>query len=352
MIDHSNQWLLQQIQQGSGNELVCICDTFFDDASSITTGKQSHLQLFSNRYNFYAKQSPVITTHFNDFDFSDIPPQSLNAFYLRIPKEKALCHYLINQAGKLLKPDGTLFLSGHKSEGIKTYLKKAKAYLQGPATEEKKQGASLICIQRSDIIADELDCHDYRTLRPITTENDITFFSKPGIFGWEKVDKGSQLLVNHLHTASQHLPKECSVLDLGCGYGFLALHAINQLQIKQLTATDNNAAALNACENNLKIAIKNKQLQTTYDVFPSNGGNEITPSFDLVLCNPPFHQGFLHDASLIQLFLSNAARLLNKEGITLFVVNDFIPLASHAKKYFKTTTLLTKAEGFSVFLLK
>ena len=120
----------------------------------------------------------------------------------------------------------------------------------------------------------------------------------------------------------------------------------SQYAIKEITATDNNAAALKACQVNFDLnGISGK-------VVAANCGQSIHKKFDLVLCNPPFHHGFKTDPALTQHFLSNAKRLMAKKGKALFVVNQFIPLEKLARNYFKKCTELANDNSFKLFILE
>jgi 16S rRNA (guanine1207-N2)-methyltransferase len=56
---------------------------------------------------------------------------------------------------------------------------------------------------------------------------DEQFISRPGVFGWDKADQGSQLLL-------QHIPRNLSGrgADFGCGYGFLSSAIMQQKSIR------------------------------------------------------------------------------------------------------------------------
>jgi 16S rRNA (guanine1207-N2)-methyltransferase len=172
-------------------------------------------------------------------------------------------------------------------------------------------------------------------------------FSKPGLFGWNKVDQGSAFLADVLTDFFQHLgtePKQ--ILDLGCGYGYLSLMASKHTNAS-IVATDNNAAAIAACSKNFS------EFGVRGEVVAGNCADNINEKFDAVLCNPPFHQGFNTDNVLTQCFVDSSYQHLNQGGKALFVANRFVPIERCAERLFKTGNIEKIAENkrFKLLLL-
>lgn len=306
------------------------------------------IRFASNRYDIYcALQRAGADAVFNDFDFRGTETGQFQTVLYRISKEKAVVHHLINTAWRLLRPGGELVLCGAKNEGIKTYLDKAGHLFEHRAEISKHSGFYLGRLTRLDTAAGtRLDDQDYTQLRIIGEQNGIPFLSKPGLFGWNKIDPGSALLAAQLPVvlANGQAPPQ-SLLDLGCGYGYLALLASQLQTFQRLIASDNNAAALLACQAN--FAARN----ITGEVIADDCAQSLITAFDLILCNPPFHRGFEHDQALTEHFLAAAARLLTAQGRALFVVNRFIPLPRLAPVFFQRINVVTENRSFIVFEL-
>ena len=332
----------------------------------------------SNRYDITTQANKLgINTYFNDFDFSQ--PEALTTeignttlFAYRVSKEKPVTHHVLNQLCKLITPHTTLLISGKKNDGIKSYTENVKKifHLEG---ELKKHGDDYIAtlqVKKQQINSksshshnpsdEKLNDSDYFVLREIsqieflTTSNThpFTLYSKPGVFGWNKIDQGSRFLTEtltdlktHSLTGSfPHIHETIRALDLGCGYGYLSLFAAS-LDIKNITATDNNAAAIlaigkTAKENNLNI-----------DVIPDDCGASITEKFDVIFCNPPFHQGFDIDSNLTEKFVATAKNRLSTHGKAYFVTNAFIAIEKLANKHFKSCKQLANNKKFKVLEL-
>lgn len=288
------------------------------------------VQVVTNRHDLaIALQQGGWLCSFSDFDLSCFTDGQFHTLVYRISKEKPLVHHIINQSFRLLRENGTLLLIGDKNEGIKTFARKAAQHLGGTLQERKLAGNLWQCtLTRADNSFGKtpLDDQRYPDLRQMTAD-DISFISKPGLYGWQKIDQGSAYLVEQLPAMlNRPLPLQGNLLDLGCGFGYLTLATAGP--DTRIICTDNNAAALLACQANLDLA----GLQGA--VIASDAGDCLTEQVDILLCNPPFHAGFSTSGDLTDKFLAAAARLLNPEGIACFVVNLHIPLERKAQKWF------------------
>lgn len=347
MIDNSSQWLIQQIQQiPQGSNLWCCDENLLDQLPSALPDAQKP-RFISNRWDI-AKQATELgfNSEFSDFDLSLIEDNSIDHFFYRISKEKAVTHHLINQALRILKPQGSLLLCGQKNEGIKTYIEKACALL-GSDKKIHKDGANYFSsITKRTGAGQPLNDEDYPQLRTCLSVAKQLVYSKPGQFGWNKIDQGSDFLITEIDRIyAQQNSTIANCLDLGCGYGFLSI-ASRHLPIAQRVLTDNNAAALASARRNCE------QLGLTADIIPSDAGQQLTGQFALILCNPPFHQGFSVDGDLTDKFLRNAKRLLAPQGAAYFVVNQFIPLQKKALPHFQGINLLSQNKSFKIIELR
>lgn len=351
-------------QQHENPSVLLVADESFD-TNLIPSLQQNiaQLQVISNRYDV-AEQCKAhgLPCVFNDYDFSALNHTQYDYCLFRIPKERAVCHHVFNQSKTFLASSGQLLIGGKKNEGIKNY-QQALVKNIGFKGILKKQGNNYIgAFSRPTEYSTLLDDKNYTALRTITLKHcGISIHTKPGLFGWNKEDQGSAMLMDWLaHTINDtmHYSKQSfsSVLDLGCGYGYLSVrllqmkHAAPLAALDTLYATDNNAAAIRACELNLQQANSDKALNL--HVEADNCGESIRESVDLVLCNPPFHQGFENSRALTQRFLSTTKRFLKKGGVALFVVNQFIPLEQLAKQHFSKVTLVHADRSFKLIQLK
>lgn len=349
MTDPAFNLLLQHTYPGS--RLLLIADENLRDAplSSLPAGAA----VLTNRFDIYRQgRADGLETIYSDYDFSPLEPGSLDQVIYRVSKEKPVVHHIINHAKGLLKKGGELLMAGSKNEGIKTYAKKIEP-VYGNRAQVSKQGELYLVTARSDggVAAQLLDDKNYATLRAEPSlqvaGGGVTFYSKPGLFGWNKIDPGSALLVSCLEGFLQRFEETPrSILDLGCGYGYLSIMAQRLLPDALFTATDNNAAAILACRKNFDYHAVGGE------VIADDCAESISQKFDAVLCNPPFHQGFGNEHKLTDRFIRSAHRLLRTGGMALFVVNRFIPLERKSAAVFSSTALIAETKSFKVIVLR
>jgi len=302
----------------------------------------------TNRYDQYQRaRSKGWNCSFSDFVWPKDCKGQFRLIY-RISKEKAVIEHLINAAQRFLTTGSEIILIGHKGEGIKTVSKRAQQTLGGIGTEKKISGdlwQANISVNQANQETARAD--GYEQVKAIATLGDRVLHAKPGLFGWQKLDQGTCLLLDSLpQIIGQPLPlNDRSILDLGCGAGHLLLAAAASNSDMRILATDNNAAALNICQFNLD------QANISASVMASDAADSVEGRFDLVLSNPPFHSGFKVDHSLTDKFIKQAARHLVQDGTAVFVVNQHVPVPRIAEQYFKHIELCIDNGSFCVYSL-
>ena len=134
------------------------------------------------------------------------------------------------------------------------------------------------------------------------------FVSRPGVYGWDKIDKGSQLLVSCFPEVM-----EGEVADLGSGYGYLAA----KVPGGRVHLYESERLALDCARENVPAAASFHWADVTRDL-PSQ-------AFDWVVTNPPFHQGKAESLETGLKFITEAARALRPGGRIMLVANQHLP---------------------------
>ncbi len=135
--------------------------------------------------------------------------------------------------------------------------------------------------------------------------------AEPGVFAAGKLDPGTALLLDSLDMAKLRGRR---VLDLGCGYGLLALKA--SLAGAAVTACDDDLLAVRSTYRNAKrYGLDVRCLHSDVDSALKR------ERFDAVLTNPPFHVGKEVRPLLPKAFLAAAIKHLRPGGTLTLAAN-------------------------------
>lgn len=178
-------------------------------------------------------------------------------------------------------------------------------------------------------------------LRTIQYENKgkvFTFFSDLGVFSKDKIDYGSRVLVE---TILNYPEEVSSILDVGCGYGFIGI-VLGSLFHARVSMVDVNARAIHLTEKNIK---ENK---VDGEVFISDGYDHVKEKYDMVVTNPPIRAG----KSVVLKILRDASHFLNDKGKLWFVIRKDQGVKSIMKEIENHYHLevMEKSKGFYVVL--
>jgi 16S rRNA (guanine1207-N2)-methyltransferase len=180
--------LLVPLLNASESRVLWLVDENISAAAIKRVNPRPGITAISNRFDLYHQ---LIESGFNaslaDFELPEAVSR-FDAVVYRISKEKALVHHIINRSAQWLRDGGCLYLGGFKNEGVKTYIKKAAQYL-GEISKQQRggQSAQLACIQTEGQLGAPLDDKAYTDLRLIESD-EASFYIKPGVFGWQKID--------------------------------------------------------------------------------------------------------------------------------------------------------------------
>lgn len=170
----------------------------------------------------------------------------------------------------------------------------------------------------------------------------LTVHSYGGAFAGGEVDRGTRLLLS----CYDRLPGSArTVLDFGSGTGVLGVAAALRLPTAGLVAVDDSRAAVRstlatAAANGIgdRVSVRHAdRLRSVPDA-----------SVELVVCNPPFHQGTARDSSMAYEMFTDAARVLSAGGELWVVFNSHLPYLNALRRTVGRTTVLAQDRSFTV----
>ena len=163
---------------------------------------------------------------------------------------------------------------------------------------------------------------------------ELSFITDRGVFSGDRIDTGTRFL---LQTHADFTRPQGHVLDIGCGYGPIAITAAKRMGLNQVWAIDVNERAVELCwrnalrndvnvlalvvdENGIADTTFNRDLFAKHDADPAlvDGFGEIT--FAEILSNPPIRIGKSALQSLLVTWLSR----LDSNGHAYLVVQKHL----------------------------
>ncbi len=243
-----------------------------------------------------------------------IPPlPAYEAILGRIPKSLAFWRQQLALLRPLLQENTVLLLVGM----VKHLSSDAKEILTGLGTVE-------VFLVRKKALLFRVTPHKDASLLPSPPETILSLSEYsleigggPNVFAREKIDEGTQLLLDQL----PRMPVSSHIADLGCGNGLLGLVAKRLQPAAALYFFDESYQAVAAAEEN--YSRNNLSSQEPAALFSVDDGFSYYEGelFDLILCNPPFHQGHvIGDQIAWQMFTQSKRQL--RPGGELWIVGN------------------------------
>jgi len=166
------------------------------------------------------------------------------------------------------------------------------------------------------------------------------YVSQPGIFGWNKVDQGSKLLVRNL---PRRLGPE--VLDLGAGWGWLSIQAAKRSGVHKIHMVEADRRALDMAVRNMAEHAPKTEVVAHWKDATQPGD---LPRADVVITNPPFHEGSRTTPELGKAFLRSACSRLRSGGKLFMVGNIKLPYEATLREHLARVHVVAEQAGFKV----
>ena len=231
-----------------------------------------------------------------------------------LPRGRAVIESLIRDAARALKPGGRFYLVAHKRTGVRGAIDYARQLFGRAGVVRQRRGYHVALATREQVLTPELlkRSDDLRSLVTAVDGFPTTLVSHPGVFAANHLDDGTTALINAMEVHAGE-----TVLDLGCGTGLLGLAAARRGA--QVTAVDADLRAVVSAR--LTLA----ENHVNGEVLISDCAQAVLDRrFDVVLCNPPFHQGAGVAYDVARQMVRDAAQVLRPGGRFYLVSNAFI----------------------------
>jgi len=279
---------------------TALSDSYLARAAARENFKHNHVDLAA--VNFLASFDPL--------------PIRIDLLVLKVPKNLALLEDQLHRLAPHLHDKTTVLASAMTKHIHMSTLGLFEKIVGATRTSLAEKKARLIF------------CQPDPTLRRPTNPWPKTYtipgheivISHAGVFGGERLDAGTRLLLEHLPRRNGRQ----RIVDLGCGNGILGVRSALDNPKAEITFVDESYRAVASAEATFRANLgpeRPAHFIVGNGLFDLASGEQPAVGFDLVLNNPPFHENHaISDATAWQMFVESRDAL--RSGGELWVVGN------------------------------
>lgn len=256
---------------------------------------------------------------------------------IRFPKSKPEFQFTLTMLSSSLADDTPIIIVGENNSGIKSLAKLSSGFLNNVIKQDAAKHCLLFSATSQEGKPFVLSDH-YSQYQLSLASKELEIAALPGVFSHNRLDKGTQVLF-------KHLPKNIQgrVLDFGTGAGVIAAYLGKSTENIALELTDVSALALSSAKQTLELN------GLTGEVFATNSLSNVSKTYDVVVSNPPFHQGLNTYYRATEEFLKGIVNHLNSGGQLIIVANSFLKYQPILQSHFSKVVSLANESGFTVY---
>jgi len=291
--------------------------------------------------NFKPYYDGLVATGYHVRSLDEFADNSLDMAFIHVPQNMIEAQGLIAQVCQFLRDDGVLVCAADNKAGGNR-IKKLLAKIGLNNIHDSSKHRARVCWG----IKGDLDIaviNSWIEASAMQVSSRIGHHTQPGIFGWDKVDKGSEILAEVFKRELKG-----KVADFGCGYGYLSLEALKSCdKIRTLYALDADQRAVEACRMNCDLVEHEAAINYQWADLTRPSGLK---NLDHIIMNPPFHTQKATDISVGVKFIENAHAALARGGRLWMVANAHLPYERVLDDLFFRIEKPAEMAGFKVFI--
>jgi len=234
-----------------------------------------------------------------------------------------------------VKVGGLIVIAGGKEDGVQSLRKRMEGFGLEIEHMPKYHGVALWFGRPADV-SEVVSKFSKPSVRV-----DGRFLAAAGMFSHDRVDDGSELLASRLPTDFTG-----DVADFGAGWGYLSVELAERSPgVSRLDLYEANHATLEAAKGNMAENCPDVPARFFWHDLASE---PVKDRYDLIIMNPPFHDGGREDRDLGVAFIATASRLLRTGGVCWLVANRHLPYEAPLSKAFSRFDVRHDGGGYKV----
>jgi len=342
--DAADEHILKNIQEeapAEGSRVLIFNDSFGALAVAL-----NHLRPIFWSDSCLAEQGLAHNLDNNGWDAGSVPfvpadrtPSGpFDLVLLKLPKSLAFWEDTLLRLRPLLSPDARIITGGM----IKHSPARAYELLEnilGPTKTSLGWKKSRLAFSSFD---PELSLPENLPDDSYTLDSGMHLSSGPNVFSRDHLDLGTRFLLKNLPTTDSAL----QVVDIGSGNGVLALALARQCPAATVLGVDESYQAVASSRRNAEsLALDEDRVK-----FQVASGLQELPaaSFDLAICNPPFHQAQVVGDQIAWGMFHQSRRILKKGGKLLIVGNRHLGYHVKLQRLFGNCRVVVSDRKFVV----
>lgn len=327
MLSIESEVLARHLPVFEGKSILFFGDVRDDFAQSLTQAREVHI--LTNYFDYAHHRQAV------EFSLENANQAELGVFYWT--KNKQECQFQLLQWLSQSSQGQELLVIGENRAGVRSVEKMLEPF-GNIAKIDSARRCGLYHFELQN--APDFDCKKFWKSYRL---NELEIFALPAVFSSSELDGGTKLLLSTFHKADG---LKGNVLDLGCGAGVIGASLKKMFPKIKLTMNDIHAMALASSERTLA------ENQLEGKVIASDVFSHIDGRFDLIISNPPFHDGIDTAYRAVESLILQAKNHLTKGGELRIVANAFLPYPDLLDQAFGSHQLLAKSTKFKVYSAK
>jgi len=260
-----------------------------------------------------------------------------DAAFIRLPKSKDALAMALHAAAGTVAPGSPIVVLGANAEGIRSVRALLGVVAEDIETVSLRHHSRVIAGRRRGHIdalkAQLIDWRRTGTIQLCGTERSWVSYS--GTFAKGGLDDGTAFLLNHL--AMAHGPGQ--MLDFAAGTGVLAAALATQWPDAEIDMIEADAVALVAAAENVPVA---------RPILGHDLGAIGTKHYDLIVSNPPIHDGIRESRVVLEELIALAPSHLKPGGALRLVVQHRVAVLPLLRAAFPEASIIADNGRFTV----